>query len=152
MSDRKLWDQYVALEKERDELRAELERERKEHSYTQHAAEAEAKQVDRLHAKIEAMEEQEPVFWYRKRSDGAYEGPIHNGSIEETRKQSGVWSPLYSLPGAQSTRDLLLRSRVADLLHLLQFAQIACPTAGDSEQAEVVMADIRRMLEQEAKP
>ena len=53
---------------------------------------------------------------------------------------------------APSALDARFRSQVADLLHLLRFAQIACPTAGDSEQAEVVMADIRRMLEQEAKP
>jgi hypothetical protein len=59
------------------------------------------KENDALRAKIERMERQEPVFWYRKRSDGAYEGPIHNGNIEETRKQSGAWHPLYTLPGAQ---------------------------------------------------
>lgn len=48
-------DEIKALEQERDALRVELEKERKEHSYTQHAAEAEAKQVDRLRAKIKAI-------------------------------------------------------------------------------------------------
>ena len=46
-------DEIKALEQERDALRVELEKERKEHSYTQHAAEA--KQVDRLRAKIKAI-------------------------------------------------------------------------------------------------
>ena len=54
-----------------------------------------------LRAKIEAMERQEPVFWWRQCSDGTYEGPIHNNSIERVRKQSGAWSPLYALPGAK---------------------------------------------------
>ena len=48
-----LLDRIEAAEKERDALRVELEKERKEHSYTQHAAEA--KQVDRLRAKIKAI-------------------------------------------------------------------------------------------------
>ena len=153
MSDKKLWDQYVALEKERDELRAELEKERKEHSYTLHAAEAEAKQVDRLRAKIESMERQETV---------AEVGQVYMlnwcgfDSIANIVKRHNlkVGDKLFATTGAQpapSALDALLRSRVADLLHLLQFAQIACPTTGDSEQAESVMADIRRMLEQGAK-
>ena len=58
---------------------------------------------DAMRARIEAMEKQEPVFWWRPCSDGAYEGPIHNSSIERVRKQSGAWSPLYKLPGAQPT-------------------------------------------------
>ena len=37
---------------------------------------------------------QEPLFWYRPRSDGMYEGPIHNAQIEQVRKQSGAWVPL----------------------------------------------------------
>ena len=60
-----------------------------------------ADEIERLRAKIEAMEKQEPVFWWRPCSDGAYEGPIHNSSIERVRKQSGAWSPLYLAPGAQ---------------------------------------------------
>ena len=42
--------------------------------------------------------------------------------------------------------DAALRSRVADLLHLLQFARIETPTAGDAEQAEKAMNDLERML------
>ena len=47
-----------------------------------------------------------------------------------------------------SVPDLLLRSGVADLMHLLQFARIECPTNGDSEQAVVVMENIKRLIEQ----
>lgn len=39
-----------------------------------------------------------PLFWYRPRSDGGYEGPIHNAAIERVRKESGAWVPL--VPGA----------------------------------------------------
>lgn len=37
---------------------------------------------------------QEPLFWYRPRSDGIYEGPIHNDRIEDVRRISGAWIPL----------------------------------------------------------
>ena len=38
------------------------------------------------------------MFWYRPRSDGCYEGPIHNAQIEQVRKESGGWHPLYTAP------------------------------------------------------
>jgi len=38
---------------------------------------------------------QEPVFWYRPRSDGGFEGPIHNSALEDVRKASGAWVGLY---------------------------------------------------------
>ncbi|NYT68749.1 hypothetical protein [Pusillimonas noertemannii] len=38
----------------------------------------------------------DPMFWYRPRSDGGYEGPLHNSSIEEVRKRSGAWVPLFA--------------------------------------------------------
>jgi hypothetical protein len=43
--------------------------------------------------------QQEPLFWYRPRSDGLYEGPIHNAQIERARKESGRWVPLYTQAG-----------------------------------------------------
>ncbi len=52
-----LLDRLEAAERERDALRTELEKEREEHSYTLHAAEAEAKQVDTLRAKIAERDE-----------------------------------------------------------------------------------------------
>lgn len=45
--------------------------------------------------------QQEPLFWYRPRSDGFYEGPIHNAQIEQIRKDSGGWQPLYTRPQAR---------------------------------------------------
>ena len=147
MSDKKLWDQYVALEKERDELRAAVRHEA-------NCVEAAKAELESLRAKIERMEKQEPV---------AEVGHVYMlnwcgfDSITNIVKRHNlkVGDKLFATPGAQPeprALDALFRSRVADLLHLLQFAQIACPTVGDSEQAEAVMADIRRMLEQEAKP
>jgi hypothetical protein len=37
-----------------------------------------------------------PVLWIRWRSDGGYEGPIMDANIEEVRKRSGAWTPLYA--------------------------------------------------------
>lgn len=48
--------------------------------------------LEELKAKSQTVE---PIFWYRKRSDGGIEGPIHHSNIEEVRKQSGGWIPLY---------------------------------------------------------
>lgn len=52
---------------------------------------------------------------------------------------------------ARGNLDLLdentaLRSRVSDLLHLLQYATITTPSTGDAEQAKSVMGDLARML------
>lgn len=43
----------------------------------------------------EANATRTPLFWYRPRSDGGYEGPIHNTVIEDVRKNSGAWVPLF---------------------------------------------------------
>ena len=40
----------------------------------------------------------EPLFWCRPRSDGGYEGPLHDSSIEDVRKRPGAWMPLYTQP------------------------------------------------------
>jgi len=45
-------------------------------------------------AKLQATQA-EPMFWVRLRSDGGYEGPIHNAVIEDVRRMSGAWHPLY---------------------------------------------------------
>ncbi|MCP2516789.1 hypothetical protein M5J07_17755 [Achromobacter mucicolens] len=47
-------------------------------------------------AQDDARDERQPLFWYRPRSDDSYEGPIHNDHIEDVRKQSGAWVPLYA--------------------------------------------------------
>lgn len=50
------------------------------------------------HRSLAEAEKQEPLFWYRPRSDGFYEGPIHNAQIEKVREESGAWKPLYTHP------------------------------------------------------
>ena len=49
-----------------------------------------------LFCATQEKEEQEPLFWYRPRSDGLYEGPLHKSQIERVRKESGGWVPLYT--------------------------------------------------------
>ena len=85
---------YRKARDERDALRAAVRHEAD-------CVEACKSEIEALRAKIARMEQQEPVFWWRPCSDGAYEGPLHNNSIERVRKQSGAWSPLYALPGAK---------------------------------------------------
>lgn len=47
----------------------------------------------------------EPVAWIRFRSDGGYEGPIMHAAMEEVRKNSGAWTPLYTAPLAAAVPD-----------------------------------------------
>lgn len=39
-----------------------------------------------------------PMFWVRLCSNGMYEGPLHDAQIENIRKVSGAWTPLYTRP------------------------------------------------------
>ena len=47
-----------------------------------------------------------PVFWYRPRSDGSIEGPILDSLIEEVRKASGAWVPLFAGPQPDRVAEL----------------------------------------------
>jgi hypothetical protein len=60
---------------------------------------------DALPAQVAATAQ--PLFWYRPRSDGGYEGPIHNETIEKVRRDSGVWVPLYPPQVAAVSADVL---------------------------------------------
>ena len=35
-----------------------------------------------------------PLFWVRVKSDGGYDGPVHDSKMEVVRKESGEWLPL----------------------------------------------------------
>lgn len=59
--------------------------------------------------RIREAQGQEPMFWVRLRSDGGYEAPIHNNSIEKVRKESGAWSPLYAAPIPPADVTALIR-------------------------------------------
>lgn len=46
-----------------------------------------------------------PVAWIRFRSDGGYEGPIMDAAMEDVRKNSGAWTPLYAAPAVQQPAE-----------------------------------------------
>ena len=46
--------------------------------------------------KVGAGDTAKPVAWVRFCSDGCYEGPIMDEQIEDVRKNSGAWTPLYA--------------------------------------------------------
>lgn len=88
------------------------------------------------------------LFWYRPRSDGGYEGPIHNDRIEDARKLSGAWVPLVAaakpdqdvrgLPGAprpswmEGGEDAVEMARKDGMLPASE-AVDAAPSVGDGE-------------------
>lgn len=45
----------------------------------------------------------EPVAWIRY-CDGSYEGPIMDNLIEDVRKKSGAWTPLFAKRDAETAR------------------------------------------------
>ena len=47
---------------------------------------------------------------------------------------------------ADTPSELYLRSRVADLLHLLRGADIQCPTPGDNAQVAAVIEELSARL------
>jgi len=77
----------------------------------------------------------EPLFWYRPRSDGFYEGPIHNAQIEEVRKESGSWEPLHTLPGAAALQAM--NEQLRDQNTELDKACAALEAERDTLQARV---------------
>ena len=47
-------------------------------------------------SKLGVGDTEKPVAWIRFCSDGSYEGPIMDARIEDVRKKSGAWTPLYA--------------------------------------------------------
>ena len=60
------------------------------------------------------MTDEQPLFWYRPRSDGFYEGPIHNAQIEKSRVECGAWVPLFARTAAQTVAASTSRNTVID--------------------------------------
>ncbi|QQB37949.1 DUF551 domain-containing protein [Achromobacter deleyi] len=101
-------------------------------------------------------DERQALFWFRPCSDGGHEGPIHNDRIEDVRKQSGAWVPLY--PGFAA-----LPKPLSDLRYHGEFirgwnqclrevsASVAAPAAGDALTAAAsdVLAERQRQRQQE---
>jgi hypothetical protein len=58
-------------------------------------------------------------------------------------------TPPATTGASTASAGFALRSRVADLLHLLEFAEISTPSKGDAEQAKKAMRDVRRMLNED---
>lgn len=58
--------------------------------------------------------QQDPMFWVRLCSNGMYEGPIHNAQIEEVRKESGAWTPLYTAASQREPMTNEPRRRIID--------------------------------------
>lgn len=40
-----------------------------------------------------------PLYWVRPRSDGGFDGPIADDALEDVRKNSGAWFPLFMSRG-----------------------------------------------------
>ncbi len=69
---------------------------------------------DDFDAALDALSAQEPVAWIRFASDGGYDGPIADVDrrMDEIRKNSGAWTPLYTTPPDQTARIAALESEI----------------------------------------
>ncbi|WP_234196222.1 hypothetical protein [Pseudacidovorax sp. NFM-22] len=54
-------------------------------------------------ARVIAQPAAKPAFWYRPRSDGGYEGPVADAALDNVRRHSGAWTPLYVAQHAPAT-------------------------------------------------
>lgn len=91
---------------------------------------------------------QEPVFWVRLCSDGLYEGPIHNARIEEVRRQSGAWSPLYLGAAPQpAVAAVETQSARSVIEHCEPMSPTEIYADGRADQYEQDLNVIRRLLE-----
>jgi len=70
--------------------------------------------ASRLEAARQPQERGEAVFYYRPRSDGLYEGPIHHSVIEPVRRNSEQWVPLYTHPTPDAGRVAELEARLTN--------------------------------------
>lgn len=87
----------------------------------------------------------------RKFSPNAYNGRQFDRSVAlYTADQMRAYARAALAQQAHEAQplptDWLLRSRVADLLHLLEFSSINTPTKGDEAQVRKALADLRSML------
>lgn len=130
MSDKKLWDQYVAMEKERDALLAENEalaaNLRGKHSTTGATYAHLIEDRDELRAKVEEMERQEPVAWmqsthlssFKNRLCGSQSSYVHCSD----HQLHPDFKPLYALPGAApepSESEARMRWLLRQIVHAL---------------------------------
>lgn len=87
-----------ALQAEVEALRAEIDvqsywGQRWEHQHQE--CQALKAELAALRRAAEEAPPRTPLFWVRLATDGTYEGPVHNNSIERIRRLSGAWKPLY---------------------------------------------------------
>lgn len=47
-----------------------------------------------------------PLAWIRLCSDGTYEGPISDQSMDDIRRRSGAWTPLYAAKKEKVSADI----------------------------------------------
>lgn len=64
----------------------------------------------------------------------------------EIEAARAILADVVSVVQSAGMPELTLQVRIADLLHLLQFAKIETPTPGDAPQAERIMNDLQAML------
>lgn len=79
--------------------------------------------------------------------DAAAEGSLRSATAAAIRALKSTTPTATNTAGAVPSQDFALRSRVADLLRLLEFATIETPSPGDADQAKKAMRDVKRMLD-----
>lgn len=57
-----------------------------------------------------------PLYWVRVKSDGGYDGPIHDSKLEDVRKKSGEWLPLTLARGGSELESRTVKLPTTRLL------------------------------------
>ncbi|HFN0472814.1 TPA: ead/Ea22-like family protein [Klebsiella pneumoniae] len=84
-----------------------------------------------------------PLFWVRVKSDGGYEGPVHDSQLEDVRKKSGEWLPLTLASGIanKEDKDKLLKElkNQVDYLQKIAHEQNELATKASNENASLTV-------------
>lgn len=90
----------------------------------------------------------EPIAWIRYCSDGSFEGPIMDNLIEDVRKKSGEWTPLFATREKAMT-DELRDERDAEIARLRADAWLREETTSTcwcEKCRPITMYDMRMVL------
>lgn len=107
-----------------------------------------AEEVKRLRAAVEADRAQrvpdgKPMFWVRLCSDGMYEGPIHDKQLEDVRRNSGAWSPLYLASTPAPAQQSGWTEESGLVLDFANRVELSCYDQGSAE----CMAAVQEILD-----
>ncbi|MEI7410113.1 hypothetical protein [Pectobacterium aroidearum] len=88
-----------------------------------------------------------PEYWFRQRTDGGREGPLHDSEIDDVRKTSGAWNPLFTTaPLTSAERESLAQQYRAEGVIFAANRMLAAWDAGFIDKPAADTLDVATMI------